>query len=174
MASKRSIARSVLVGLAGATFLGMPGCGGDARVEFAAADALETLAGSLDVAVREYHADLEREDDAREAAVIAAFVNRLRNSAADPAAQERHVADFTTALGRIRSDRACAGGRFNAAQDNLDTLREVTEGLRRLALESLTLRDEARRYLTALIDTRRAAPAAGAAAPTCRAGGTCQ
>ncbi|MFH0980974.1 MAG: hypothetical protein V2A79_05495 [Planctomycetota bacterium] len=134
---------------------GMSGCGGDARVELSAADSIESLAGALELALQEYHADLATGDDLRESAAIAAFVKRIQEASDDPAGQDRHVAEFTAALHRIRQDRRVEWTRFGAGQDNLDTLREITGGLRRLAVESLTLRDEARRYIYALIDQRR-------------------
>ncbi len=141
--------------LVGWGIMGVPGCGGDARVELSAADSIESLAGAFERAFQEYHDDLTTGDDLRESAAIAAFVNRIRQTADNPAEQDRHVADFTAALGRIRQDRRVEETRFAATRDNVDTLREVTDGLRRLAVESLTLRDEARRYIYALIDARR-------------------
>ena len=137
------------------------GCGGDARVELTAADSIESLAAGLELAVREYHGDTVKGDDARESAAIAAFVERIQQAADDPAEQERHAAVFTAALGRLREDRRVEWGRFTASLDNLDTLREITSGLRRLAVESLTLHDEARRYIYALIERRRSSPNTG-------------
>ncbi len=137
------------------------GCGGDARVELSAADSIESLAGALKLALQEYHDDLTLGDDLRESAAIAAFVTRIQTADDDPAEQERHVADFTAALARVRQDRRVEWARFTATEDNIDTLREVTSGLRRLAVESLTLRDEARRYIHALIDRQRASRRTG-------------
>ena len=132
-----------------------PGCGGDARVELSAADSVESLADALELALQEYHADLGAVDDLHESAAIAAFVNRIREAADAPAEQDRHVADFTAALVALRADRRVEWARFTATLENIDTLREITAGLRRLAVESLTLRDEARRYIHALIELRR-------------------
>jgi hypothetical protein len=155
------VARLICVA-AGAVVLA--GCCGDARVELSAADSIETLSAALEGALEEYHADLAGTDDQREAAVIAAFVRRIRDSAGDPAAQEGHVSAFTAALGHVRADRRVAWSRYAATRDNIDTLREITRGLRRLAVESLTLGDEARRYVHALIE-RRSAAASGRSAP---------
>ena len=138
-----------------------PGCGGDARVELSASDSIESRADALELAVQEYHPDVAAGDDLRESAAIAAFVNRIRAAADNPAEQDRHVAAFTAALARTRQDRRVEWARFTATQDNLDTLREITGGLRRLAIESLTLSDEARRYIRALLDLRRSAPRTG-------------
>lgn len=132
-----------------------PGCGGDARVELSAADSIESLADALKLALHEYHADLQAGDDVHESAVIAAFVDRIRNAADAPAEQGRHIADFTAALAAVREDRRVEWARFAATLENIDALREITSGLRRLAVESLTLRDEARRYIHALIELRR-------------------
>lgn len=143
----RSVALAVCVAATWAC-----GCGGDARVELSAADSIESLADALELAVQEYHEDLTTSDDLRESAAIAAFVRRLRETADDPAEQDRHVATFTAALARVRQDQRVEWTRFSATQDNIDTLREITGGLRRLAVESLTLRDEARRYIYSLVD----------------------
>lgn len=149
----RSVALSLAVPL-------VVGCAGDARVELAAADSIESLAAAFDVAFSEYHAETESADDARESAVIAAFVQRVAAAGDDPAEQERHSGDFTAALGIVRADRRVEWSRYTDSRDNLDTLREVTSGLRRLALESLTLSDEARRYLHSLVEAARRASAA--------------
>ncbi len=137
------------------------GCGGDARVELSAADSIDSLANALELAVREYHDDLAVNDDLRESAAIAAFVTRIQAATDDPAEQERHVADFTAALARVRQDRRVEWTRFTATGDNIDTLREIISGLRRLAIESLTLRDEARRYIFSLIEKHRSSRPSG-------------
>ncbi len=131
------------------------GCGGDARVELRAADSLESLAAELELALHEYHNDLATGDNLRESAAIAAFVNRIREAADDPAEQDRHVAAFAAALDAVRQDRHAEWARFSATRDNIGTVREITSGLRRLAVESLTLRDEARRYIHSLIELRK-------------------
>lgn len=121
-------------------------------MEWSAADSIESLVGALEAALREYHADVEKGDDALESAAIGAFVQRIQRAMEDPAEQERHVAEFRAALHRLREDRRVEWTRFTASLDHVETLREITTGLRRLAAESLALSDEARRYLLALID----------------------
>jgi hypothetical protein len=53
---------------------------------------------------------------------------------------------------------------------NVAVLREVAGGLQKLALESLSLRDEVRRYLDTWIQNQRRA-AAGTTAPPPESGG---
>ena len=126
------------------------GCGGDAGVELAAAQTIESLADSLSAAVGEYHQEVQAGDDQRESAVVAALIVRVRQDAEDESATAAHGADFTEAMGRIRADRAVEWERYRAALDNLGGLKEVAAGLRRVAIESMSLEDEARRYLLEL------------------------
>lgn len=154
---RRQARRCLLMLLTWSTTAWVTGCGGDARVELSAADSIESLAAELELGLREYHADVASSDDRRDALAIAAFVRRMREAGDDPAEQDRHAGEFAAALDRIRQDRRTEWTRFAATQDNIDTLREITGGLRRLAVESLTLRDEARRYIHALIDVQRSA-----------------
>jgi len=131
------------------------GCGGDARVELSAADALGAVAGQMERTIQEYHQEVSRYDDTRESSVVAAFVARVRTDAADDAAVEAHAADFETALRRIRADRDTEWNRRNAAVENVGVLREVSSGVRKLAIQSLGLQDEIRRYLTSWIEARQ-------------------
>jgi len=137
------------------TLIAHVGCGGDARVNLAAADSVEALAANLATALTEYHNDLERSDDARERAAVYAFVERLRADVADEAKTNAHTGDFVTAMERLLADRQVEWRRYTASIENVSTLREVAEGLRRLAMESLSLEDEARRYFNELIELRR-------------------
>jgi len=92
--------------------------------------------------------------------VVSAFVARVQAAPDDPVAIDSHVADFKAALRKIRTDRVTEFTRHGAALDNVDVLRELARGLQQLAIESLTLQDEMRRYLTGWIETRRRASAA--------------
>ncbi len=132
------------------------GCAGDARVELAAADSIELLAANLATTLTEYHTGLERSDDARERAAVFALVERLRADMADEDKTEAHTNDFLHALDRLHADRRIEWQRFIASMDNLSVLRETANGLRRLAIESLSLEDEAQRYFGELIELRRA------------------
>ncbi len=142
------------------------GCGGDARVDFAAADTLEAMAKQLQQGFAEYHADLAASDETREAEAIAAFVARLKKDAADDAQVEQHTEAFSAALAKLRQDRRVAEQRLRNGQDNVAGLNEVARGLRKLAIESLTVQDEIRRYFRQLLEARKAAQAAGSSKPS--------
>jgi hypothetical protein len=133
------------------------GCGGDARVEFSAADALDALAGSMNQTIQEYHQEVTSFDDTRESEVVAAFVTRVRRDAADEKSVEGHVASFESALRRLREDRDTEWTRRSAATDNVNALREVACGLQKLAIQSLSLQDEMRRYLQSWVDAKKRA-----------------
>lgn len=137
------------------TLIAHVGCGADARVNLAAADSIEALAANLATALTEYHSDLVQSDDAREKAAVHAFVERLRADVADDAKVDAHTGDFLTAMERLLADRQVEWRRNTASMENVSTLREVADGLRRLAMESLSLDDEARRYFGELIELRR-------------------
>lgn len=130
------------------------GCGGDARVQLSAADALTATAGQVELTVHEYHQEVSAYDESRESEVVSAFVARVRADHADPAAVESHADRFKAALAKIRTDRDVEWRRRQAALDNVAVLRELARGLRRLALESLSLDDEMRRYLSNWLTTR--------------------
>ncbi|MEZ6085774.1 MAG: hypothetical protein R3E58_17940 [Phycisphaerae bacterium] len=60
---------------------------------------------------------------------------------------------FRSAMQRVRDDRAVEMNRYRAALDNVDLVREVARGLRRLATESMSFEDDARRYLFSLLES---------------------
>jgi hypothetical protein len=142
-------------------FLGpMPaGCGGDARVELAAADALDVAAAQLRLAFDEYHAEINRADQSRQHAAVGAFVARLRADIDDQAAIDAHTAAFTEALAALWADQRAEDQRCHNALDNLDAVGEVAAGLRRVGIATLTVSDEVRRYLDSLIAARTQAAA---------------
>ena len=70
------------------------GCGGSAKLELAAGDALLAVADEMEVTVAEYHDDVSRLDDARESAAISAFVARVQADAGDSAAVDAHATAF--------------------------------------------------------------------------------
>ncbi len=132
------------------------GCGGgDAGMELAAGDAALAIADQLQTAVGEYHAEVSKADDGREHAVVAAFVQRVQADHADQSRVTTHVGEFEAALGKIRQDRELEQQRRAAAMDNVAALRELAGGMQKLALESLTLSDEMRRYLAGWVELRR-------------------
>jgi len=156
-----------------AVVFGLAGCGGDARLELAAADALAAAADRMETVVAEYHAEIDLYDDTRESAVVEAFVERVKASAGDEPTIADHAAEFRSALERIRQDRAVQWRRHTAALENVAVIHEVAEGLRRMGIESLTLSDEMRRYLSRWIEARKQAGATSAAIQTRGAGKGC-
>ena len=132
------------------------GCGGgDARVELAAADSMETLGASIAQSLCEYHSDLARFDDDRQRTAVQAFIDRVRADIADETATEVHAEAFQKALEGLDADRRVAWERYTASLDNVATLREVAQGLRRLALNSMSLDDEVRRYFREAMQRRK-------------------
>lgn len=131
------------------------GCGGDARVELAAADSMETLGASMAQTLSEYHADLARVDDERQRAAIQAFIDRVRADVSDEAATDAHADEFQKGLEGLDADRRVAWERYTASSDNVATLREIAQGLRRLALNSMSLDDELRRYFGDVMQRRK-------------------
>jgi hypothetical protein len=133
------------------------GCSGQARVELAAADALDGLAGELNTALDEFHGDLSGADDQREAAVVSAFIERVKRDVKDDARLAEHDAQFREALAKIRADRQVAWERFDTARDNVTVTREVAGSLRRTALAGLALDTDVRQYVERLISARQTA-----------------
>ena len=143
--------------------LWLAGCaGGDARVEMAAAEAMDALAAQLELTVEEYHADLSVADDARQEDVVAALIGRLKTDCGQDELSTQHALDFQAALARLRQDREVALQRRGAAAENLTILRDTADGLRRVGVASLSLEDETKRYLMDLIAARKAAATANA------------
>lgn len=135
------------------------GCGGDARVDLSAADGIRAAAKQMEITLREYHEEVARYDSSREDAVIGAFVSRVKTDGQNDGALTGHVADFRATLDKIRKDRDVEYQRTAAAADNVAVLREMSRGLERLGIESLTLQDEMKRYLTSWLDARHRAEA---------------
>ncbi len=133
------------------------GCAGSARVELTAADSVELLGASMTQTLAEYHADLARFDEERQRAAVQAFIERVRTDIADNEATDAHAESFQEALHRLDADRQAAWERYTASLDNVATLREIAQGLRRLALESMSLDDDVRRYFGEVMDRRKEA-----------------
>jgi len=133
------------------------GCAGDARVELAAADSVEMLGASMAQTLAEYQADLARFDGERQRAAVHAFIERVRMDVADEAAIDAHAEAFQEALRRLDADRKAAWERYSASLDNVATLREIAQGLRRLALESMSLDHDVRRYFGEVMERRQEA-----------------
>jgi len=131
------------------------GCVGSGRLELSAADAVEVLGVSMGLALAEYHADLARFDDERQRAAVQAFIERVRMDVADEAATDAHADAFRRALQHLDEDRQAAWERYTASLDNVATLREIAEGLRRLALDSMYLDDDVKRYFGDVMERRK-------------------
>jgi hypothetical protein len=159
----RSRWRRLMVVAWGLAICGAAGCG-DARLELAAADALTAAADRMETVVAEYHGDVVRLDDSREQAVVEAFVQRVKANPTDEQVVAGHEAAFRSALSMIREDRAVEWRRHAAAAENAAAVREVADGLQRMGLESVSLQDEMRRYLSGWIEARRQSVASKAAA----------
>lgn len=134
-----------VAGLLGA--LVSAGCGGDARVELAAADSVTALGNAFHVAFGEYHAEILAVDTAREAGAIEAFVARVRNDAAAPEALDGHAEKFTAALAKLRADRLVEQERYLATRENLAALQDVAAGLRQMGLTGLRLENDTQAVL---------------------------
>ncbi len=131
------------------------GCASAPHVQLSAADSMELLASSLVTAIDEYRHDIRQLDDQRRKTVVDAFVVRVRKDHQDEEALAAHIAAFTAALDRIEADRRAASDRRQAAVENLETLKEIADSLRRVAMESMNLDDEARRYLSGVLSKIR-------------------
>jgi len=157
--ARRGAATAMLSGLLVVGSCVMVGCGGDALVEISAADAIEAIAAHSRLALNEYHGDLARADDSREAAVVDAFVRRVQADVADESKLDGHSLAFSQALARLRADREVAWTRHSRAEENNRELEQIAADMRRLAMQSLSLRDEWQRYIERLIETTRRPPA---------------
>lgn len=146
------------------------GCAGDAGMDLAAGDALIAVADQMQLTVQEYHRDISGSDDTREDATVAAFVSRVQSDHDDAAAMETNVREFQAALRQVRRDRETEWQRRSAAMDNVAVLREIAGGMQKLALESLSLRDEMRRYVETWIQNQRRVQAANSAQPSSTGG----
>ncbi len=131
------------------------GCAGNARVELTAADSVEMLGASMTQTLAEYHADLARFDEERQRAAMQAFIERVRMDVADEAATNAHAEAFRQALQHLDADRQAAWERYTASLDNVATLREIAQGLRRLALDTMSLDDEVKRYFGEVMEHRK-------------------
>jgi uncharacterized protein YycO len=138
------------------------GCGGDARVDLAAADALDLAAGEIRAALAEYNAEVDRADRARQAAAVRAFVERITGDVDNPDAVDMHTAAFTEALAALWADQHAEWQRYGHALGNVEAVEEIAAGLRRMGIATLTVKDDVRRYLGSLIEagrqTRSASP----------------
>lgn len=128
------------------------GClGGDARVEIATANLIDVATDSFAGALAEYHQEILAADAKREQEVIQAFTTRLAQSEdgpLDPVVIENHKQDFARALTKLRADTETEWQRHMILTANLKTLQDAATTMRKLAVDSLSLEDETKRYLS--------------------------
>lgn len=133
----------------------LTGCIAAPHVQLSAADSMELIASALNTTIEEYRQDLDELDTQRRKAVVEAFIARVKADQMDDDALNLHGASFAAALDRIDADRQTALERRRVVIENLATLREVAGGLRKVAIESMNLDDEARRYLGGVLQMRK-------------------
>ena len=126
------------------------GCLMGADAQLTAADSLDALVQNLERTAVEYHGEVRNADAARRDSAVSAFVARVRKSAGDEESTRRHVGDFTAALDRLRQDSDVEVNRRNSVSDNLRTISQISDGLRRLAAMSLAVQRETRQRLNNL------------------------
>ncbi len=128
------------------------GClGGDARVEIAAANLLEVANDSLAAALTEYHNEILAADAQKEHNAIRAFTNRLTANPETPPDEKTvnlHTRHFTEALSKLRADTKTEWNRHITLMGNLRILQDAATTMRQLAIDSLSLEDETKRYLS--------------------------
>ena len=124
---------AVTVGL----FLLNIGCSSSAHLDLSASRALLTIATEMRMTVEEYHADLARLDEEREAIAIQSFVARAAGADRDKAKLHEDSAALSAALAKLRGDRAVAVDRYIIALGNLDLLADMAESLKSHALARL-------------------------------------
>ena len=113
------------------------GCASSAHLDLSAARALLTIATEMRMTVEEYHADLARLDEEREAIAIQSFVARVAGADGDKAKLDEDSAALSAALAKLRADRAVAVERYIVALGNIDLLSDTAEGLKSHALARL-------------------------------------
>jgi hypothetical protein len=113
------------------------------------------LGASMTQTLAEYHADLARFDEERQREAVRAFIERVRTDVADEEATDAHAEAFRQAMQRLDAERRAAWERYTASLENVATLQEIAQGLRRLALESMSLDDDVRRYFGEVMERRK-------------------
>ncbi len=133
--------------VAAVAMLAVGGCAVGTRVQITTAETLDALVGALGQAVDEYHLEVRGADVEKRRAAVDAFAARIRADHKDDEAATRHVMLFNQALDSLQHDAEAENSRHGATLENLRVVTEAAAGLRRIAIESMTLNDEVRRYL---------------------------
>ena len=126
---------AVTVGL----FLQNVGCARSAQLDLSAARVMRTIATEMRLTVEEYHADLARLDEEREAIAIQSFIARVAGAGGDQAKLDGDSVALSAALAKLRADRAVVVERYIMALGNLDVLTDTAEGLKSHALTRLRM-----------------------------------
>jgi len=151
------------LGRAGSCFavLFLGACHATPQLQLSAADSMDLLAASLQTSLDEYRDDVNDFDEERRIAVIDAFVARVRADHDKEDQLAAHAVAFSVALNRIEEDREAEWARRTTALENIETLSEIADGLRRSAVESMKLDEQARQYLTDVISRASVPPEKG-------------
>lgn len=131
------------------------GCASAARVQISAARSLDALTDAVQHAVDELHDEVLTADRRKRLSAVDAFVRRIRADHADDQRTQNHVDAFNHAIDRLREDADIEFARRVATLENLRAIREIAAGLRELGVQSMSLDDEARRYVTDLLQKPR-------------------
>ncbi len=129
--------RSTFAVVSAVLFLQNVGCASSAHLDLSAARALLTIATEMRMTIEEYHADLARLDEEREAIAVQSFVARVAGADGDKAKLDQDSAALSAALAKLRADRAVAVERYIIALGNLDLLADTAESLKSHALARL-------------------------------------
>jgi len=113
------------------------GCASSAHLDLSAARLLLEIATEMRMTVEEYHDDLARLDEEREAIAIQSFVARVAGGDGDKVKLEKDSAALSAALAKLRADRTVAVERYIVALSNLDLLADTAESLKSHALARL-------------------------------------
>ena len=113
------------------------GCASSAHLDLSAARFLLAITAEMRMTVEEYHADLARLDEGREAIAIQSFVARVAGGDGDKTKLEEDSVALSAALAKLRADRTVAVERYIVALSNLDLLADTAESLKSHALARL-------------------------------------
>ena len=149
--------RRILSGLLCAGVLVVGGCGVPPMAVMSQSQMLHRAGAEVRNAAAEWAADVQAGDDAREAAAIGAFVARIRRAADNEPQIATDTAAFTSALTSLRRDRYAADERLRVVLDNVDAVDEAADAMQQLAVESQSLNDEWKRYVTDNLAAMKAA-----------------
>jgi hypothetical protein len=106
------------------------------KVYLAAAEANEAVYMQMELALSEYHSDLEQYDLFRRQLAAKAFADRVKS---DPSNVDAEIQTFLMANDHINNDAKVANDRFSISKENLGILKGVNGDLREFAVQSMKL-----------------------------------